>query len=286
LRPKEVAADFGRKYLERVRLPVLDLLLEKPTNQLAHGKTMRRAVARIGRNDPCPCGSQKKYKHCCHDKDQERLRHSSSVAGVTQEELSAAPETELTLARLETVPPHELIRFDVTKIPPELRATYFIHMATFNLLDETVAALEKIGYAPALFEAWDHMVFCATREWRKDVLERLIRIRQAAEPAFLKESLELSNLLLLAEDDAAESLRLLDGAAYDVLASEDLEELLGFAYAVTISRHRALGILIYRSTFPLVPPDRAAVGFERLLEARDRLQLSPDDRSAISLMNG
>ena len=22
-------------------------------------------VPRVGRNDPCPCGSGKKYKHCC-----------------------------------------------------------------------------------------------------------------------------------------------------------------------------------------------------------------------------
>jgi hypothetical protein len=25
----------------------------------------RRPAAKIGRNDPCPCGSGKKYKHCC-----------------------------------------------------------------------------------------------------------------------------------------------------------------------------------------------------------------------------
>ncbi|MGB1398058.1 MAG: SEC-C metal-binding domain-containing protein, partial [Planctomycetota bacterium] len=24
-----------------------------------------RAAAKIGRNDPCPCGSGKKYKKCC-----------------------------------------------------------------------------------------------------------------------------------------------------------------------------------------------------------------------------
>ena len=31
---------------------------------------------KIGRNDPCPCGSGKKYKKCCMDKDQaaERAR--------------------------------------------------------------------------------------------------------------------------------------------------------------------------------------------------------------------
>ena len=28
-------------------------------------KTVRRAAPKIGRNDPCPCGSGKKYKDCC-----------------------------------------------------------------------------------------------------------------------------------------------------------------------------------------------------------------------------
>ena len=26
-------------------------------------------VPKAGRNDPCPCGSGKKYKHCCLDQD-------------------------------------------------------------------------------------------------------------------------------------------------------------------------------------------------------------------------
>lgn len=25
-------------------------------------------ASRVGRNDPCPCGSGLKYKHCCEDK--------------------------------------------------------------------------------------------------------------------------------------------------------------------------------------------------------------------------
>ena len=28
-------------------------------------KTIRHAAARVGRNDPCPCGSGRKYKKCC-----------------------------------------------------------------------------------------------------------------------------------------------------------------------------------------------------------------------------
>ncbi|MFO7849605.1 MAG: SEC-C metal-binding domain-containing protein [Spirochaetia bacterium] len=26
---------------------------------------MKRTTPKVGRNDPCPCGSGKKYKHCC-----------------------------------------------------------------------------------------------------------------------------------------------------------------------------------------------------------------------------
>ena len=30
-----------------------------------HGRTMRRDASKIGRNDPCSCGSGKKFKKCC-----------------------------------------------------------------------------------------------------------------------------------------------------------------------------------------------------------------------------
>ena len=30
-----------------------------------YGGTLTRIVPKVGRNDPCPCGSGKKYKHCC-----------------------------------------------------------------------------------------------------------------------------------------------------------------------------------------------------------------------------
>ena len=33
--------------------------------QYKASKTVRRESPKIGRNDPCPCGSGKKYKHCC-----------------------------------------------------------------------------------------------------------------------------------------------------------------------------------------------------------------------------
>ena len=29
------------------------------------GETIKRDAPKVGRNEPCPCGSGKKYKHCC-----------------------------------------------------------------------------------------------------------------------------------------------------------------------------------------------------------------------------
>ncbi len=37
--------------------------------EAGRGVTIRREGPKLGRNDPCHCGSGKKYKHCCWDKD-------------------------------------------------------------------------------------------------------------------------------------------------------------------------------------------------------------------------
>jgi preprotein translocase subunit SecA len=39
----------------------------QPAEQVAPGKPkpVKRVGKKVGRNDPCPCGSGKKYKKCC-----------------------------------------------------------------------------------------------------------------------------------------------------------------------------------------------------------------------------
>lgn len=37
------------------------------------------AASKVGRNDPCPCGSGRKYKQCCAHKD-ERMSWTSQAA--------------------------------------------------------------------------------------------------------------------------------------------------------------------------------------------------------------
>ncbi len=39
-----------------------------PGDKTVKKQPVRKAV-KVGPNDPCPCGSGKKYKKCCRDKD-------------------------------------------------------------------------------------------------------------------------------------------------------------------------------------------------------------------------
>ena len=152
---------------------------------------------------------------------------------------------------------------------------YFLRLTAFNLLDRAVEAMARLGYTEPLAKSWDHVMFGATRNGRKEIAEQLMKLR--APTGFTEDKLELGDRLLLAEGDEAKCLQLINDAALKTLQSEDFEELMGFAYGVTISKYRALGIYLYRSAFPLSPQERLTPCFGQLLEARDRLNLPPDD---------
>ncbi len=51
----------------RIEAPVEREQVAKPTEPVPDGsaKPVQRKAKKVGRNDPCPCGSGKKYKHCC-----------------------------------------------------------------------------------------------------------------------------------------------------------------------------------------------------------------------------
>ncbi len=53
---------YGREALRKAQDP-------QATPEKAKGVTVRRQSPKVGPNDPCPCGSGKKYKKCCRDKD-------------------------------------------------------------------------------------------------------------------------------------------------------------------------------------------------------------------------
>ena len=47
------------------RVQIANPIEAKLTGELAKKKVTVVKGEKVGRNDPCPCGSGKKYKHCC-----------------------------------------------------------------------------------------------------------------------------------------------------------------------------------------------------------------------------
>ena len=51
-----------------------------------------QTTARPGRNEPCRCGSGKKYKHCCLEKDDKKAAAARAKAAKADEAPAAPPE--------------------------------------------------------------------------------------------------------------------------------------------------------------------------------------------------
>jgi len=268
----------GRKVAQQAigwaRGPLMAVLPEEPL-QPGPPATVRRAVSRIGRNDPCPCGSGKKYKQCCYDKDQERLHQSSEVAGLTRAELAADPERHLTQAGLEKKSTAELIAMDAAAIPRQLLTDYFFRLSLVDV-DRAAANLEKLGYEEDLEDAWFLTMFAAVRAGRKDIGDRMMALRR---PFGLKEEdLRVSQRLLLARDEPSTWLRLVEEAARNGLKTENADGLMDMAFSVAMSDQSALGLLLYRGVLPFVPPDRVGSSYEDIvLPVRERLNMPADD---------
>jgi len=65
-----------------------------PTAKMPATKTSPAKVDRPGRNEPCPCGSGRKYKQCCLEKDEAEARAAYAKAAAEAPEPSpeAAPK--------------------------------------------------------------------------------------------------------------------------------------------------------------------------------------------------
>ncbi len=270
------AGSLNKSVLANYRKPIEEMVYEKPNQAIALGSyTMRRSVARLGRNEPCHCGSHKKYKRCCYESDQKRLHESSSVAGLTHNELEASLEKHLTEAMIKQADAATLAPLDPRKIAPALRRHYLSRLAFCKLPDRAVEVMEIVGWSDNFLEPWQAAMLAATEAGRRDVAQRLLSLRQPR--GFTEDQLELAARLLLAAEDGNRCLQLIETTALTALQTENHQTLQALAQGVAASRFPALGILLYRSVLPLAAPDRAAQWLEQVLSVRDRLNLPLDD---------
>lgn len=266
----------AREAIRAYRTPILKLLPVEPNFPLDPTSTVRRSVQRIGRNDPCHCGSGKKYKNCHQEEDRQRLHQSSGVAGHTLQEVHISPARHLTMERLEKSAGAEMARMDPLEVPRHLLTEYFVRLTLFNI-DRAAEFLERIieksGYEDDLEDPWFFIMFHATRTQRKDIGDWMMHLR----PDVKEEDLRLSQRLLLAQDDLARSLTLMEEGAEKALKSDDSKDMSDFAYAVAFSKFGGLAVFVFRSVLLLCEPKDITQGYEQIRLIRERMKLPGED---------
>jgi mRNA-degrading endonuclease RelE of RelBE toxin-antitoxin system len=269
--PPELTSDFLADFIGAARESPLAVVPEHAGPVVLSGFTVRRAVSRIGRNEPCPCGSGKKYKKCCMEKDEVRLQESSSVAGMTVGELRERRESFLTEDELLRMRSYELARLDPDKVAAPLRPLLINRLLLFGEYEAAVELFEKAGVPDALRDHWLDCIDRVVVVPRKDMLVRLLRLRDESERE--RDDFPLRARLLMA--DEAHAIRLIEETALKGL--QETEPAVALAYALLEGQWPALGILVSHGLIAQAGLFDAEMLLDTIMEARDKLHLSPDD---------
>jgi hypothetical protein len=252
----------------------LGFLPEQMGRVISGNGPLRRAVIKVGRNEPCPCGSGKKYKKCCFEKDQERLHHSSEVAGVTTDELEVKPEPFLTRERLEEMRGPKLARLRIELVPPPLQKFLLAQLALFQLYDALLTAWEKVEWRDDLRVVYENCLFEVAHGGNRDVLIRLMAVRGITPE---HDALGITGKLLLARDNPERYLALIEAAARRHLQDEKDLDYVDLACALSEGNLPGLGTLVARGAASAAAPHDAEMLFEHIGKVRDRLDLPPED---------
>ena len=255
--------------------PVLDMIHDRREAYKPHQGTVRRSVEKHNRNEQCPCGSGKKYKRCCEEKDRLRLRESSSIPGMTRDEVHLSPEANLTEKRILATTALEVSRWDFTKIDPSLHTLCLKQLAKYWYVEEAAAAFEITGYTDEMEDAWKHSTWGCVFLWKRAPLLRLVALREKINGGPFE--LDSGIRLLLEGETPTDIAHRLEALAREAIATSKEENLRDLAWALLHSPMKALGILVARSALPLCPTDEATKLLDLILKTHDKLSLPPDD---------
>ena len=127
---------------------------EKPPVVIGGDYTVRRPVPKIGRNAPCPCGSGKKYKKCCYEKDQQLLRDPSPYEGITMTQLRSMPNLANDVEIIKKMRAYELKKLEPVQLNEDqlyqayIRATHFgMRQFGYDLLVELKGRPKRQDFA-------------------------------------------------------------------------------------------------------------------------------------------
>lgn len=277
----DILADYRRKDLESVGSLYLCSANGDPLRYLSErqplGATSAHTRVRLdrktGRNDPCPCGSGKKFKKCCEEKES----NEPPLSALEEfERLRDHRDPNVRRQLFEALRPSEIAR-----LAPERLTTLEVVQAVRRSADHARwDAAER--FADELFTRRDlpgdeksadgfvvDIVYAAMEAGRVDVVERVLgRISIDARD---RSRFDFQIALLRRDPKAIE---LLESVLAQAIAEDDSGQIVLCAH-VLLEHLPSLGILAARGALsPLRPLDNEGL-LESMEEARDKRLLPP-----------
>ncbi len=264
--------------LNMVRQPSVNDLPERDPASVIEGRTVVREGAKVGRNEPCPCGSGKKYKKCCLGKAQpaSTLANSDSAAEQPGQDSLGWKMTRSQFSQMRI---QELCRQDLPTLPTGFLISALSKFCQYNHWDHARRVLNEMSgrddlpYSEALDDYRHELIFAALKHHEVDYAREQIELLER--PDALDENVRLQiklhdpdqNILQELNDSIQLQLR-----EQDHIASVDL------AHAL-LSTFPALGIFFARGALSSKCLLDSEVLLETIEEARDALQLPAGDES-------
>ncbi|MEQ9075460.1 MAG: SEC-C metal-binding domain-containing protein [Sandaracinaceae bacterium] len=254
--------------------PGIDSLEPTRSNVIASGYTARRATPKVGRNDPCPCGSGKKHKKCCAGKKEAR-EALSPVAGLTMREYRKRLHEVKTAEELAREHPADLARLPLEDLTTaQLDACYgaFIDSERFDDAERALSLLSERELPEGLtVDGLRAELVTYAHDWGHDELVTR-HLERFEAPDSIPSHVALGRVL---RHPTADALSVLEaecrahivegGPAPMVLAYELLEP------------YPALGIVMARGSLDPEHPADSETLLAEIEWARDRLGAPPDD---------
>ncbi len=139
--------------------PLKRLPKERPPVVIGGTFTVRRPIPKIGRNDPCHCGSGKKYKNCCYEKDQKLLRDASPYEGLTMTQVRAQPGLVDDADIIDNMKPHEIKELAPSSLNEHQLFAAYRKLDAYGFRERAFAVLLELKARPEKEEfACGHMV--------------------------------------------------------------------------------------------------------------------------------
>lgn len=265
-RPQDLFEDLGE-------VPSLDSLRATRSHVVASGFTARRASPKVGRNDVCPCGSGKKYKKCCAEK--ERGEAWSPVAGITMREYRRRLHDFLDAKDMLNEHPADLARLPLSELRTDQLDACFQVFLDCERMEDAERALDELatrdlGDKLTLDDLRAELVTFAHDWGHDDLVAR--HLERFTDPEKIPRHVALGRELRNPTERALDMLEAECRAHIVQNAPPPME----VAYEL-LEPYPALGILVARGCLDAEHEKDSTTLLNEIEWARDRLGAPPDD---------